>query len=72
VTAQLSIADGEQLEHINATLAAANLALMQEDDGTFSLWRIERAAAAYGYDRYVRMRGRRYATLVAAMCEVLR
>jgi hypothetical protein len=65
----------DTLERINAQLAAVNLALMQEDDLSYSIWEIERGAVAiHGthYDAYKRRHRRRYATLVAALCELPR
>jgi hypothetical protein len=75
--AQLSVADGEQLERVNQALASRNLMVMQEDDGKFSLYRIERGAVAmHGprYDRYVKLGGLNVSTLAqveAAVREVV-
>ena len=72
--ARLSEADGARLEQTNARLARHNRAVMQQDNGRFVLYRIERGAIAlHGtrYDRYVKVSGS-YADLDAALAAAAR
>jgi len=60
----------DTLEQLNARLAPHDLAVMQQDNLRYALYRIERGAIAmHGthYDRYVRVGYRSFATLTAAM-----
>jgi hypothetical protein len=69
VGARLSEPDGARLEQANARLARHDRVVMQQDNGRFVLYRIERGAIAlHGthYDRYVRVSGS-YADLDAAL-----
>jgi hypothetical protein len=70
MTARLSLAQGEQLERLNQTLAARDQYLMQTSAGAFVVYRIERGAVC-GYDRLVRTR-RSFATLAVALQELSR
>ena len=61
----------DTLERINASLAARDLVIMQQDNLRYALYRIERGAVqvpghAECYDGYRRV-GRSYQTLMAAM-----
>ena len=67
--ARLSEPDGARLEQANARLAPHDRAVMQQDNGRFVIYRIERGAIAlHGtrYDRYVKISGS-YADLDAAL-----
>jgi hypothetical protein len=56
----------DSLERANATLAARDLYLMQQNNGRYAVFRIERGQAYGGYDRYVRV-GRSHSTVDAAL-----
>ena len=61
----------ETLEHINARLAPRNLAVMQQDNLRYALYRIERGAVQVPghterYDGYTRIGNRSFASLTAA------
>jgi hypothetical protein len=55
-----------EIEQANAELDAGDLMVFEQANGRFALYRIERGAAAYGYDRYVRL-GSSYPTLAQAL-----
>jgi hypothetical protein len=61
----------EQLEQLNAQLAAHDFVAHRRSNGTLALYRIERRAAAYGHDRLVAVRSLRKLPLpVAALWRV--
>jgi hypothetical protein len=65
----------DQLEVVNDALNPADLMVMQQDNGAFSLYRIERGAVDAGhernYDRYIRI-GRSHPDLGAAWVAAMR